>query len=75
MHRYVRRNVSPPGVPQPMQIVEAQFPAGARVTFETGSMRYFEPARRLYAKFRFKSCPPFGDYREDPNSVFMTREL
>jgi transcriptional regulator with XRE-family HTH domain len=33
---YVRRSVSPPGVPQPMQIVEVQFPAGQRVTFENG---------------------------------------
>jgi len=33
---YLRRNVSPPGVPQPMQIVEVHFPAGARVAFETG---------------------------------------
>src|SRR5205814_1939316 len=28
---YIRRNVSPQGVPQPMQIVEVQFPAGRRV--------------------------------------------
>ena len=33
---YIRRNVSPPGMPQPMQIVEVNFPAGARVAFETG---------------------------------------
>src|SRR5579872_6667924 len=33
---YIRRNVSPPSVPQPMQIVEVQFPAGARVAFENG---------------------------------------
>jgi transcriptional regulator with XRE-family HTH domain len=33
---YVRRNVSPPGVPQPMQIVEVRFPAGGRVAFENG---------------------------------------
>jgi transcriptional regulator with XRE-family HTH domain len=33
---YLRRNVSPPGVPQPMQIVEVHFPAGQRVAFETG---------------------------------------
>src|SRR5262245_21966784 len=33
---YVRRNVSPPGVPQPMQIVEVRFPPGGRVAFETG---------------------------------------
>jgi len=34
---YIRRNVSPPGVPQPMQIVEVRFPPGARVAFETGA--------------------------------------
>ena len=33
---YLRRNVSPAGVPQPMQIVEVHFPAGGRVAFETG---------------------------------------
>ena len=33
---YVRRNVSPPGVPQPMQIVEVHFPPAARVAFENG---------------------------------------
>jgi transcriptional regulator with XRE-family HTH domain len=32
---YVRRNVSPPGVAQPMQIVEVRFPPGGRVAFET----------------------------------------
>jgi transcriptional regulator with XRE-family HTH domain len=31
---YVRRNVSPPGVSQPMQIVEVQFPPGGRVAFD-----------------------------------------
>jgi transcriptional regulator with XRE-family HTH domain len=34
---YTRRNVSPPGVPQPMQIVEVLFPPKARVSFETGA--------------------------------------
>jgi len=34
---YLRRNVSPPGMPQPMQIVEVQFPPGSRVAFETGA--------------------------------------
>ncbi len=32
---YVRRNVSPPGVPQPLHIVEVLFPAGRRVAFES----------------------------------------
>jgi transcriptional regulator with XRE-family HTH domain len=34
---YRRRNVSPPGVPQPMQIVEVHFPPQGRVAFETGA--------------------------------------
>lgn len=33
---YRRRNVSPAGVPQPMQIAEVHFPPGARVAFENG---------------------------------------
>ena len=46
-----------------------------RLSLETGSMDAFEPARRLYAKFGFNNCGPFGSYLEDPNSVFMTKEL
>jgi len=34
---YVRRNVSPPDVRQPMRIVEVRFPPGARVAFENGA--------------------------------------
>jgi putative acetyltransferase len=45
------------------------------VSLETGSMEFFRPARALYASFGFAPCPPFADYREDPNSVFMTKEL
>ena len=46
-----------------------------RLSLETGSMEYFEPARRLYASFGFSHGGPFGDYGEDLNSVFMTKEL
>ena len=42
---------------------------------ETGSAKAFEPARRLYAAHGFVICPPFGRYREDPLSLFMTRAL
>lgn len=34
---YVRRNVSPSGVASPIQIVEVEFPAGARVAFDSGA--------------------------------------
>jgi transcriptional regulator with XRE-family HTH domain len=33
---YVRRNLSPPGYPSPLQLVEVSFPAGARVAYESG---------------------------------------
>jgi len=46
-----------------------------RLSLETGSMAFFEPARRLYRKFGFEDCLPFASYKEDPNSVFMTLEL
>jgi transcriptional regulator with XRE-family HTH domain len=41
---YRRRNVSPPGVLQPMQIVEVQFPPGGRVAFEASvrEMRVYQ---------------------------------
>ncbi|WP_051207978.1 GNAT family N-acetyltransferase [Saccharospirillum impatiens] len=44
-----------------------------RLSLETGSMDYFAAARALYSRFGFEVCLPFGDYTEDPNSVFMTR--
>lgn len=46
-----------------------------RLSLETGSWPYFAPARALYARAGFVECPPFGEYREDPNSVFMTLAL
>ena len=46
-----------------------------RVSLETGSWAYFAPARALYARHGFVACPPFGDYRPDRNSVFLTLAL
>ncbi|MEU6158222.1 GNAT family N-acetyltransferase [Streptomyces sp. NPDC047130] len=46
-----------------------------RLSLETGAEDYFAAARRLYARHGFTACPPFGDYRDDPNSVFLTRAL
>lgn len=56
-------------------IHEAKQRGYERLSLETGSMAYFEPARQLYAAFGFTYCGPFGSYREDPNSVFMTRPI
>jgi putative acetyltransferase len=46
-----------------------------KVSLETGSQAFFKPARNLYEKFGFSYCGPFADYKEDPYSRFMTREL
>lgn len=46
-----------------------------RLSLETGSMAEFKPAQRLYESFSFTCCGPFGDYSEDPYSVFMTISL
>lgn len=56
-------------------IEEAKRRGYLRLSLETGSMEAFEPAKRLYASFGFQYCEPFSDYIEDPNSVFMTKEL
>lgn len=46
-----------------------------RLSLETGSHPAFTPAQRLYASVGFTVCGPFGDYRADPHSVFMTLAL
>ncbi|HEY8244959.1 MAG TPA: GNAT family N-acetyltransferase [Casimicrobiaceae bacterium] len=56
-------------------LAEATRRGYARLSLETGSMDAFIPARTLYARHGFTTCPPFADYAEDPNSVYMTRML
>ena len=46
-----------------------------RLSLETGSMPFFAPARSLYAKHGFVACDAFAEYRADPNSIFMTKQL
>ena len=45
------------------------------LNLETGTQDYFAPARALYRKFGFNDCGPFGQYKPDPNSHFMTLSL
>jgi putative acetyltransferase len=56
-------------------IAESRRMGITRLSLETGSFAFSEPARRLYLKHGFEYCGPFGDYEADPNSVFMTRTL
>jgi putative acetyltransferase len=54
---------------------EARRRSYTRLSLETGSVEGFKPAQLLYESFGFEYCEPFGDYREDRNSVFMTLAL
>ena len=56
-------------------LLEAEQRGYNRLSLETGSMGFFGPARKLYHSFGFSTCGPFGCYVEDPNSVFMTRDI
>jgi putative acetyltransferase len=56
-------------------IEHAQEGGFSRLSLETGAEEFFAPARALYARHGFVECEPFADYRPDPLSVFMTREL
>ena len=43
-----------------------------RLSLETGSRDASSNARRLYENSGFEYCEPFGDYKEDPECLFMT---
>ena len=46
-----------------------------RLSIETGAGDFFKPARKLFKKFGFKTCRPFADYKEDPNSCYFDLEI
>jgi putative acetyltransferase len=53
-------------------IDQARIQGMSRLSLETGSMSYFQPAHVMYKKAGFVECAPFGTYKEDPNSLFMS---
>ena len=71
--RYLRRGVANAMLQH--LVVEARARAYARLSLETGSGPAFAAADSLYRKFGFTDCGPFGNYREDPFSRFMTLQL
>ena len=46
-----------------------------RLSIETGAGKFFAPARKLFSKCGFKPCPPFAHYKEDVNSLYLTKLL
>ena len=44
-----------------------------RISLETGAGRFFDPARRLFKRCDFQPCKPFAHYKEDVNSIYLTK--
>lgn len=56
-------------------VATARAKGAERLSLETGSFWYFEPAVAMYKAAGFTECAPFGSYRPDPNSLFLTRVI
>ena len=46
-----------------------------RLSIETGAGNFFKPARILFKKCGFETCTPFAHYKEDVNSLYLTKTL
>ena len=44
-----------------------------RISLETGAGKFFDPARRLFKQCNFEPCQPFAHYKEDKNSLYLTK--
>ncbi len=54
-------------------IYEAKKQNIKRISVETGAGKFFKPARKLFEKCDFKPCKPFAHYKEDINSLYLTK--
>ena len=44
-----------------------------KISIETGAGDFFLPARKLFKKCKFEECKPFAHYKEDINSIYLTK--
>ena len=44
-----------------------------RISIETGAGKFFDPARRLFKRCNFIPCKPFAHYKDDENSIYLTK--
>jgi len=76
MHTATQHRRSGVGSAMVLHIIAAARSLGMkRLSLETGSADFFMPARELYRRHGFTECAPFAEYVEDPNSVYMTRDV
>ena len=46
-----------------------------KLSIETGAGKFFAPARKLFDNCGFKRCKPFAHYKEDVNSLYLSKLL
>ena len=56
-------------------IYEASKLSIKKISIETGSGKFFEPARKLFRRCGFEPCKPFAHYKEDINSIYFTKQI
>ena len=54
-------------------ITEAKKLNVKKLSIETGAGIFFKPARKLFEQCGFEPCKPFAHYKEDINSVYLTK--
>ena len=54
-------------------IIEAKKLNIKRISIETGAGIFFKPARKLFDLCGFKPCKPFAHYKEDKNSIYLSK--
>ena len=54
-------------------IIEAKKLNIKRISIETGAGDFFKPARKLFQKCDFELCEPFAHYKDDVNSLYLTK--
>jgi putative acetyltransferase len=55
-------------------INQANIRSYKKLSLETGTMDAFLPRQRPYRQFGFQECEPFGNYKEDPYSMFYDKK-
>ena len=56
-------------------ILEAKKLNIKKISLETGAGKFFLPARKLFEKCGFKNCEPFDNYKENPDSCYMSLQI
>jgi len=56
-------------------ILEAKKLKITKLSLETGAGNFFEPARKLFKNCGFKDCSAFAEYKENPDSCYMTLDI